>query len=386
MAILKYIKTLSALLLITLLTGCYTDFTPDIEVQNKLCLNSVITADEPIILSLTRTYRYDEGDPDLGGYFDADSVFHEVTGIGSEATKHIDIVLTDKDASVSLYVNDQYVEDLKYKQYLDSKFFWADLIRHWESTYAPKEGDKVRIVATSNEYGDAEAEVVVPYATPIDSFDAQQFIESEDENILNGVMSLTDPGDCTNYYLVGMTTVSQPAVVETEEVWDATAQEYVTSEHKYYVYTDGRGGIGVGLDFTSDPLFSEHMTVLESVFTENDSYGMFSDRQISGQSYSLQLKCQGLGFSIYNPKQIDELYHLKLRFYLYTISESYYKHLLSVWQRNEGIVGGIGNMGLGEPIFEASNVSTGAGVVAARAKSYVDFDMYPYLVGHTTSF
>jgi hypothetical protein len=43
-------------------------------------------------------------------------------------------------------------------------------------------------------------------------------------------------------------------------------------------------------------------------------------------------------------------------------------------------------MGLGEPIFEASNVSTGAGVVAARAKSYVDFDMYPYLVGHTTSF
>jgi hypothetical protein len=138
MAILKHIKTLSALLLITLLTGCYTDFTPDIEVQNKLCLNSVITADEPIILSLTRTYRYDEGDPDLGGYFDTDSVFHEVTGIGSEATKHIDIVLTDKDASVSLYVNDQYVEDLKYKQYLDSKFFWQTLSAIGSQLMRPK--------------------------------------------------------------------------------------------------------------------------------------------------------------------------------------------------------------------------------------------------------
>ncbi len=52
---------------------------------------------------------------------------------------------------------------------------------------------------------------------------------------------------------------------------------------------------------------------------------------------------------------------------LNTISESYYNWGSYLWQYEDGLLVGLGDLGLGDPVWAYSNVSTGAGVVAARS-------------------
>ena len=63
---------------------------------------------------------------------------------------------------------------------------------------------------------------------------------------------------------------------------------------------------------------------------------------------------------------------------LNSLSESYYKHVLSVWVSNDGISGILGGVGLGDPTWESSNVSTGAGVIAAVAPSTIKIPFGPF--------
>ncbi len=57
------------------------------------------------------------------------------------------------------------------------------------------------------------------------------------------------------------------------------------------------------------------------------------------------------------------------------ISTDYYKFLLSFWAATEGISGALGGVGLGDAVFEYSNVSSGAGIVSAQAKSTYELDI-----------
>ena len=116
MAILRYIIPI---LSVFLLTGCYEDFSPEIDTKPVLCLNSLITAGEPIEVDVTHTWMFNDEKSERD---------HDVT-----------------DAVVTILVNERIVG----------------------SDYLPKEGDKIRIVAESPTYGIATAEVVVPYATPV---------------------------------------------------------------------------------------------------------------------------------------------------------------------------------------------------------------------------
>ena len=43
--------------------------------------------------------------------------------------------------------------------------------------------------------------------------------------------------------------------------------------------------------------------------------------------------------------------------------------MLSLWATEEGIQGALGGVGLGNPVWEYSNVSTGAGIISASATS-----------------
>ncbi|MDE7442567.1 MAG: DUF4249 domain-containing protein, partial [Muribaculaceae bacterium] len=125
MAILK--KYIILPLLALNVTGCYTEFEPDIDDSPVLCLNSLISAGEPVAVSVTHTWRYSSG----------------YRGIQRDVTV--------KDADVALYVNGSNVDDLVYSEE-DRKF---------HSDYVPLSGDTVRIVAFNQTYGSAEASVVV---------------------------------------------------------------------------------------------------------------------------------------------------------------------------------------------------------------------------------
>jgi len=56
-----------------------------------------------------------------------------------------------------------------------------------------------------------------------------------------------------------------------------------------------------------------------------------------------------------------------ITFTLASVARSFYDRALYIWQRDAGILGDLGDLGFAEPMWGYSNVSTGAGTVAARA-------------------
>lgn len=340
MAILRKIIFFAVLPL--LLSSCYTDFEPDIKSTPVLCMNCLLSEGDTIRLDLTRTWRWSEGSP-----FDS-------------------LNINVPDADVRLYVNDEFVSEMRYKvfgtEYDFADPFYGNEIKGYTCDYIPRIGDKIRFEAHSDKYGDASAEVTSPEPVKIDRVettvfnftDLSGFYGDDDEKEyrfdLNMLVWFTDPADQLNRYLFGTSyTRSESEYSEggTFEGW----------EYLYY-----------WVDNSREPLFTEHVSVLESVVSDVSGYTIFSDRQISGKSYPLHVSIEGIEYKFkvpdYNPDYLTGSINLELSH----ISPSYYDHVLSVWVANDGIAGSLGSVGLGDAVFEASNVSTGAGVVAAATK------------------
>lgn len=69
---------------------------------------------------------------------------------------------------------------------------------------------------------------------------------------------------------------------------------------------------------------------------------VFSDELFDGKEYTLQVKEQ---------LRSDTKYFTKRHIRLYSLSEPYYQYLLSLQNiENEGIMGGLTNVGLAEPV------------------------------------
>ena len=65
--------------------------------------------------------------------------------------------------------------------------------------------------------------------------------------------------------------------------------------------------------------------------------------------------------------------------YLTTVSTSYYNWAVYKWNVDEGIMGDLSDIGLAESKWGYSNVSTGAGVVAAQSSSKATIDLKEFL-------
>lgn len=209
MAILRYIIPI---LSVFLLTGCYEDFNPEIDTQPVLCLNSLITTGEPIDVKVTHTWMFND----------------------EKSERNHDV----KDAVVTILVNERIVG----------------------SDYLPKEGDKIRIVAESPTYGTATAEVVVPYATPIEKVRVSPIVKNiwkgEDDFFhyemfaditfnLNVEMDVNDPAETDNYYHFGYN-------------WFGSD-------------TDGSPTLSIGqFEYNSEPIFKEHIGVFETVMGNDE--------------------------------------------------------------------------------------------------------------------
>ncbi len=332
-----------------MLTGCYTYFEPDLKSTPVVCINSLLTAGEKIKVEVTRTWRYSEGNP----------------------VDKLDINL--REAEVLLYVNDKLEEKLELKLYADDHtgYYWGQnngVDCYYAAQYIPQSGDKIRIQATDKTYGEAYSEVTIPYPVDVDDVETKitkidsTFDEVEDTYVADFDMVLsvkfTDPASMSNYYIFDMQ--------RSAGIRPATEDEYYQPNAEYVRITP---------DYSFEPLFSEHITPLETIIT--DAYGLytvFSDRQISGKQYSLEIPVVGNYSCNYKDHPgMDQ--KLTLNVNLAHISSPYYNYMLSLWAATEGISGALGGVGLGDAVFEFSNVSTGAGIVAAQAKYVYKLDV-----------
>lgn len=331
----KSLSTAIILSLSLLLSGCFTYFEPDLPSTPVVCLNSLITAGKTISVEVTRTWRYSEGNPAAG-----------------------DIDINLNNAEVSLYVNGQFQETLTLTPPDDP---YKKVRSYYESKYRPQCGDRLRIHAVDKTYGEAEAEVTLPDPVKIDN--VKTFIKknssryNEETNTFNSSFDMvlnvyfTDPASEVNYYIFDLPTYRSIHYVDD----DATV--FVPIAESLYLTPD----------YSFEPIFSEHITPVETIIT--DAYGlytMFSDRQISGKQYCLEIPVSGRYMCDYanHPDLSDKL---TLDVNLNHISTDYYSYMLSLWAATEGISGALGGVGLGDAVFEHSNVSSGAGIIATQA-------------------
>ncbi|MDO4319453.1 MAG: DUF4249 domain-containing protein [Bacteroidales bacterium] len=330
MAILRYILYLLAAVL---LTGCYEDFDPEIDTKPVLCLNSLITAGEPIDVKVSHTWMFN----------DEKSVNdHKVS-----------------DASVTILANEKIVGN----------------------DYLPKEGDKIRIMAESPTYGEAVAEVVVPYATPIGKVRFTPVVTNiwkGDEDFfhyrmladitfnLNIEMDVNDPAGTNNYYQFEYDWFSGAWCEDSDDNLEASRLDPFT--------------IGT-FEYDAEPIFKEHVGVFETVMGngEDTDFVFFSDRQFPGRTYTLHLNFTNNTFNIKNETYDESLLECGVTLYLTTVSESYYNWAVYKWNVDEGITGDLSDIGLAESKWGYSNVSTGAGVVAAQASTKYIVDLKEFL-------
>lgn len=312
------LKNIYPFILTILITGCSEDFDLDIETKPVLCLNSLFTADDSTNISLTHSWLYTD----------------------REVEKNHNV----EDAKVTVFVNGKQVG----------------------TDYIPQEKDKIRIIAESNKYGKAEAEIIVPQRVPISAtnWDAEIISCEKWDNYgdifyairlnIKAKMTLNDPSDIENYYMFSFDTYFEK-------------KETIPDETDYNVIIDS-----TTLNFISnaEPIFSEHIDQLDAI-ADNGSYEytFFTDRQFSGTSYTLNLQFDDILIYINNVESPDDLVDVGLNLTLSSVSQSYYNWYIYQWNTEFGIMGDLSQIGMMEQIWGYSNVSTGAGVVAAKASA-----------------
>ncbi len=327
MAILRKIIILSLPLV---LAGCREEFIPLIDTKPVLCLNSLITAGEPIEVSVTHTWVY----TDVKGEED-----HTVN-----------------DASIAVYANGRLVGD----------------------EYLPQEGDHIRIEAFSNTYGDAWAEVVVPIATPIlevnyqpkvtDSWfeDRQQWGLSLDIRFnISTTLTISNHPATPQFYLLNIDKY-QPTY---ETRWE-------TSPSSVHFFEGNKN--------YQDPFFTEYISSFEEMMDGGYLYDdiCFSNSQFEGNSQDIHVDFTNAYLQISQWDRNPDLLECGYTFKLNSISESYFKWIIYRWQSEESILGDIIDVGLSEPIWGYSNVSTGAGVVAAQSSASINLNLHDFLYNY----
>lgn len=304
----RHILYLSAILSGLFLTSCYRTFDmEDYRTTPKMVINSAFSPDTVVMASISRTWFHSESMPDV----------------------------TLRNAKVELYIDGIFKEEMPWKEYA-----YKDTL--YISTTVPQPGQTVKIVASTPEYGTATAEDVIPSKTEIKDL---QIIPRK-EATGNGSTIIDQDGNITY----------------TEEndvlLYQITFQDTPGKSNYYSLQIWGNDDqLGVLLDFSVDPVFTQQQGILDEVFGSsmvNWRGRVFSDELFDGKVYTLQVKEQ---------IRLDMVNSTKRHIRLYSLSESYYQYLLSLQNIDyEGIMGGLTNVGLAEPVRIYSNVEGGTGI------------------------
>ena len=249
------------------------------------------------------------------------------------------------DVAVDLYVNGVFMEALQVRDSMVTEMHidWNSgdeveveellyAFNYCEGQYLPCAGDKLRFEVRSSEFETATAEVTMPEAPHVISFDTVNFAydtSAYELSVLQFALKLDDPQG-TNYY----------------NLFPRDALSGFTS---------------------SDPVFTDLMDfeVGELVGESNDYYGygpynVFPDTYFDGKTYSVSMKVSLWSYQFNEPftlevSCVDEhLYRYRTTYNAYNASNP--ESLLGMFT---------------EPVQVYSNVRNGIGVVAAQSSSVI---------------
>ena len=305
---------LYTLLLGVFLTSCYRKIDLDeYRTTPKMVINSVVSPDTVVMASITLTWFY----PDKKPYVNLPH------------------------AHVELYINNQYIETMQWKT-LNNPRNPDQPDTLFLSNTIPAEGDRIKIVASTPEYGTVTAEDIIPKKVPIKN--ASHTIKKG-----NGVYQGTISDYFEIYY--GVTFDEFP---EKNNYYLAKITQIKTGYYGYYE---------TKIDYI-DPVFKEQDAILDESMAfnglEKRGGALFTDQSINGQTYTLQIK--------ETTAELDETEQRIIS--IYSLSESYFLFLLSL-QKIAGstLEGGLGNIGLAEPLRVYSNVEVGTGILGGNQHS-----------------
>ena len=305
---------LYTLLLGVFLTSCYRKIDLDeYRTTPKMVINSVVSPDTVVMASITRTWFY----PDKKPYVNLPH------------------------AHVELYINNQYIETMQWKT-LNNPRNPDQPDTLFLSNTIPAEGDRIKIVASTPEYGTVTAEDIIPKKVPIKN--ASHTIKKG-----NGVYQ----GTISDYF---------------EIYYEVTFDEFPEKNNYYLakitqIKTGYYGYYETEIDYI-DPVFKEQDAILDESMAfnglEKRGGALFTDQSINGQTYTLQIK--------ETTAELDETEQRIIS--IYSLSESYFLYLLSL-QKIAGstLEGGLGNIGLAEPQRVNTNEDGGTGILGGNQHS-----------------
>ena len=305
---------LYTLLLGVFLTSCYRKIDlNEYRTTPKMVINSVVSPDTVVMASITRTWFY----PDKKPYVNLPH------------------------AHVELYINNQYIETMQWKT-LNNPRNPDQPDTLFLSNTIPAEGDRIKIVASTPEYGTVTAEDIIPKKVAIKN--ASHTIKKG-----NGVYQ----GTISDYF---------------EIYYEVTFDEFPEKNNYYLakitqIKTGYYGYYETEIDYI-DPVFKEQDAILDESMAfnglEKRGGALFTDQSINGQTYTLQIK--------ETTAELDETEQRIIS--IYSLSESYFLYLLSL-QKIAGstLEGGLGNIGLAEPLRVYSKVEGGTGILGGNQHS-----------------
>lgn len=308
------------------LCGCYSEFEPKIDVTPVLCVNSLIKAGEPINVTVTHTWLYTEGD----------------------AYENHDV----SDAIVKIYAN--------------------GILK--DSEYIPKEGDVIRITAESETYGFAEAKVKVPDPVIITSIQWQPTltdisVNEMDENRkyidikfdLKVEFEVTEQSAEDDFYILNYFTYAPPQ----EDYYPQTDSD---------IDTDPSAGISIGsVQSNADKLFTDVMQASYYHYWDGSGNFIMGGKQYQDNKFTLTAKYSDCRYIASFIEWDNELLDCGYAFSLQRISKSFMDLARYESYYLDFGFGDLTDIGLADPIRGYSNVSTGAGVVAAETST--DFNL-----------
>lgn len=277
--------------------------------------------------------------------------------------------LIDESTTVDLFVNGSKYEVLKREKI-------ATGLPVFIGSYVIKEGDLLRIEAKHPKYGMAFSEVRVPYKVPIESSEIsidslavisrynKYAIQDKDKYFYDCSGSLrvsimyTDPKEYQNYYKIyfGLNSdIGRP-------------QNYNVRDTKILCF---------------DPIFKESVPDFKGELGEFEGimYPPYSDRSISGKTHKLTFIVKLNHYTLSRDYHTDS----KLRFYLCSVNEESFKSALSEWNDSKTVTGELGRLGLGDPRWRYSNVSTNSGQVSVWSYCEENLGLDSFLYNYISS-
>ena len=317
------IYVVTTILMGFMLTGCYQDIDLDKykneEGEYLLTINSAVNPDSVVAVAATRTYFYSD------------------THKGREYVKGLDI---------SLYVNGKENCILQYNASNNL----------YESDYRPKENDEIEL-KTLYRNQIVESKDTIPEKVKIESIEITRqgplSIYFNNDYIITYYITFNDPIGKDNYYFLQYDDIG--AVM---------------------------GNMSMGeRDYTYEYVFQQlanHINASVPGWEPYSPEGLpFSDNGIDGTTHTLVVK-----EIVSSNRSLAGYPTMRRKIKLFSISESYYQYLLSKLYNdpgNEGLHGGMIDLGVSEPIKYFSNINGGTGILAAYSLDETELDVIQIL-------